>query len=89
MQSYDAMKYAKRLWFGGKKSTRGMDLDLDLAVTVDARGPRGFLGLGVEETPGFSWRDLYIEVGGVRRLQMRCGFRPRDRDRTTERMEGV
>ena len=30
---------------------------------------------------------LYVE--GARRVQMRCGFRPRDRYRTAERMEGV
>ena len=30
---------------------------------------------------------LYIEGGGS--VQMESGFRPRDRDRTAERMEGV
>ena len=25
---------------------------------------------------------IFMEVGGARKLQMRCGFRPRDRDRT-------
>ena len=34
-------------------------------------------------------KDLFIEVEGARRVQMRCGFRPRDRDRTTEGMERV
>src|SRR4051812_13858649 len=29
---------------------------------------------------------LYVERGGS--VQMECGFRPRDRDRTAERMEG-
>ena len=28
-------------------------------------------------------------IEGARRVQMRCGFWPRDRDRTAERMEGV
>jgi len=32
--------------------------------------------------PGFGMRGLYIGVEGARELQMRCGLRPRDRDRT-------
>ena len=35
-----------------------------------------------EMEPGLKWRGLFIEVEGARRVQMRCGFRPRDRDRT-------
>ena len=42
-----------------------------------------------EMDPRLKWRDLFIEVEGARRVQMRCGFRPRDRDRTTEMMEEV
>ena len=29
---------------------------------------------------GFRGGSLYIEVEGARKLQMRCGLRPRDRD---------
>ena len=32
-------------------------------------------------SPGISEGVLYIGIGGARRVQMRCGFRPRDRDR--------
>ena len=32
---------------------------------------------------------VYIGIEGARRVQMRCGFRPRDRDRTTEMMEQI
>ena len=39
--------------------------------------------------PGYFEGDLFIGIEGARRVQMRCGFRLRDRDRTTERMEGV
>ena len=38
---------------------------------------------------GFRGRDLYIEVEGARKLQMRYGFRPRGRDRTLYMMERV
>ena len=36
----------------------------------------------------FWGRNLYIEVEGARSVQMGCGFRPHDRDPTTESMEG-
>ena len=39
--------------------------------------------------PGMKWRGLYIGVEGARKLQMRCGLRPRDRDRTVYMMEEV
>ena len=39
------------------------------------------LGLGGEE-PWISEGGVYIGISGARRVQMRCGFRPRDRDRT-------
>ena len=32
---------------------------------------------------------LFIGISGARRVQMRCGFRPCDRDRKTEMMEEV
>ena len=32
--------------------------------------------------------EAYLYIEGVRRLQMEHGFRPRNRDRMTERMEG-
>ena len=35
-----------------------------------------------EEDPGFGYGGLFIEVEGARKLRMRCGLRPRDRDRT-------
>ena len=37
---------------------------------------------------GKSGGGLVLYVEGARRVQMRSGFRPRDRDRTTESMEG-
>ena len=35
-----------------------------------------------EEGEGDFLGVLYIEVEGARSVQMRCGFRPRNRDRT-------
>ena len=32
--------------------------------------------------------EAYLYIEGARRLQMECGFRPHDHDRTTESMEG-
>ena len=43
------------------------------------------LGFGPENSEG----EVFIWVEGARSVQMRCDFRPRDRDQTTERMEGV
>ena len=66
----------------------------DVAAAVDASGrvgqcpagARGFLGFRgegeIRKTGG-----LFIGIGGARRVQMRCGFRPRDRDRTLYMME--
>ena len=42
----------------------------------------GILRVLGEEDPGFSGRGLFIDVEGARKLQMRCGLRPRDHDRT-------
>ena len=60
-----------------------------LAGDGRVRPARGvFLGFRGGD-PRFGMRGLYIGIEGARRVQMRCGFRPRDRDRTTEMMEGV
>ena len=40
-----------------------------------------FLGFG-EEGPMDFGGGLFIDIEGARSIQMRCGFRPRDRDRT-------
>ena len=45
-----------------------------------ARG--GIFRVRGEMDPGLKWRGLFIEVEGARRVQMRCGLRPRDHDRT-------
>ena len=45
------------------------------------RGARRISRVRVGRDPGFSGRGLYIGIEGARRVQMRCGFRPRDHDR--------
>ena len=47
----------------------------------------GAADLGIFRVSGEGNREfgmgcVYIGIGGARRVQMRCGFRPRDRDRT-------
>ena len=51
---------------------------------------RGGVDLGfIREMIQNFGEGLFIGIGGARRVQMRCGFRPRDRDRTTKMMEEV
>ena len=40
------------------------------------------LGLETRGTANFREGGVYIGIEGARSVQMRCGFRPRDRDRT-------
>ena len=50
-----------------------------------ARMERGYgLEEGIRE---FREGGVYIGIEGARNVQMRCGFRPHDRDQTTEMME--
>ena len=42
----------------------------------------GEMDLGFAEGPMDFGGGLYIGIGGARKVQMRYGFRPRDRDRT-------
>ena len=51
------------------------------------RGAEGKFRVRDGGDPEFRGGGLFIEVEGARKLQMRCGLRPRDRDRTTEMME--
>ena len=44
-------------------------------------GARNFRARGRRD-PGFEEGVLYIEVEGARKLQMRCSFRPCNRDQT-------
>ena len=47
----------------------------------------GFRGEG--RPVNFIGGVIFIGIEGARRVQMRCGFWPRDRDRKTEMMEQV
>ena len=67
---------------------RGLDI-IRHSEDASGRARGGIFRVRGEMDPGLKWRGLFIEVEGARKLQMRCSFQPRDRDRMTEMMEVV
>ena len=64
-----------------KRSPRGHVAAAGRSAVSDDGGDGFFLGFGRGRS-GFGMGEVYIGIEGARRVEMRCGFRPRDRDRT-------